>query len=43
MHATVKLLGDLVKCPVYSGNPLMWTPWGPGASVLYREVSSFQG
>ena len=23
-------LGDLVKCPVYSGTPLLWTPWGPG-------------
>ena len=23
-------LGDLVKCPVYSGAPLLWTPWGPG-------------
>ena len=22
--------GDLVKCPVYSGTPLLWTPWGPG-------------
>jgi len=21
----------------------MWTPWGPGKSVLYRVVSSFQG
>ena len=23
-------LGDLGKCPVYSGTPLLWTPWGPG-------------
>ena len=23
-------LGDLVQCPVYSGTPLLWTPWGPG-------------
>ena len=23
-------LGDLVECPVYSGTPLLWTPWGPG-------------
>ena len=23
-------LGDLVKCLVYSGTPLLWTPWGPG-------------
>ena len=23
-------LWDLVKCPVYSGTPLMWTPLGPG-------------
>ena len=23
-------LGNLVKRPVYSGNPLLWTPWGPG-------------
>ena len=22
--------GDLVKCPVYSGTPLLWTTWGPG-------------
>ena len=29
-------LGDLVKCPVYSGTPLLWTPWGPG------EVSCIQ-
>ena len=29
-------LGDLVKCPVYSGAPLLWTPWGPG------EVSCIQ-
>ena len=29
-------LGDLVKCPVYSGTPLLWTPWGPG------EVSCVQ-
>ena len=28
--------GDLVKCPVYSGTPLMWTPWGAG------EVSCIQ-
>ena len=29
-------LGDLVKCPVYSGAPLLWAPWGPG------EVSCIQ-
>ena len=29
-------LGDLVKCPVYSGTPLLWTPWGHG------EVSCIQ-
>ena len=23
-------LGDLVKCPVHSGTPLLWTPWRPG-------------
>ena len=23
-------LGDLVKYPVYSGTPLLRTPWGPG-------------
>ena len=23
-------LGGLVKCPVYSGTPLLWSPWGPG-------------
>ena len=23
------IVGDLVKCPVYSGTPLLWTPWGP--------------
>ena len=28
--------GDLVKCPVYSGTPLLWTLWGPG------EVSCIQ-
>ena len=22
-------LGDLVACTVYSGTPLLWTPWGP--------------
>ena len=27
----------------HSGTPLLWTHWGPGKSVLYREVSSFQG
>ena len=26
----------LVKCPVYSGTPLLWTPWEPG------EVSCIQ-
>ena len=26
----------------YSGTHLLWTPWEPGLSVLYREVSSFQ-
>ena len=32
-------LGDLVKCPVYSGNPLLWTPWGPGeVSCMERGV-----
>ena len=29
-------LEDLVKCPVYSGTPLLWTPWGSG------EVSCIQ-
>ena len=29
-------LGELAKCPVYSGTPLLWTPWGPG------EVSCIQ-
>ena len=26
-----------MKCPVYGGTPLLWTPWGPG------EVSSKRG
>ena len=25
-----------MRCPVYSGTPLLWTPWGPG------EVSCIQ-
>ena len=27
-------LGDLVKCTVYSGTPLLWTPWRPGGTPL---------
>ena len=29
-------LGDLVKCPVYTGTPLLWTPWGPGEVVCIQ-------
>ena len=29
-------LGDLAKCPVYNGTPLLSTPWGP------NEVSCIQ-
>ena len=31
-------LGDLVKCPVYSGAPLLWTPWGPGEEGFHCIV-----
>ena len=28
-----------MKCPVYSGTPLLWTPWGPGeVSCIERGV-----
>ena len=49
VHGTVEPLycghlGDLAKCPVYSGTPLMWTPWGPGeVSCIEPEVSTFHG
>ena len=28
---------------VYSGTPIIWTPLGPGSSVLINRVSLFQG
>ena len=31
-------LGDLV-CPVHSGTPLLWTPWGPGVSCTQWNPS----
>ena len=36
-------LGDLVKCPVYSGTSLMWTPWGPGEVSCIERCPHFRG
>ena len=36
-------LGDLVKCPVYSGTPLLWTPWGPGEVSCIEGCPHFRG
>ena len=36
-------LGDLVKCPVYSGAPLLWTPWGPGKVACTERCPRFRG
>ena len=36
-------LGDLVKCPVYSGTPLLWTPWGPGEVSCIEKCPHFRG
>ena len=35
-------LGDLVKCPVYSGTPLLWTPWGPGKVSCMERCPHFR-
>ena len=35
-------LGDLVKCPVYSGTPLLWTPWGPGEVSCIERCPHFR-
>ena len=36
-------LGDLVKYPVYSGTPLLWTPWGPGEVSCIERCPHFRG
>ena len=36
-------LGDLVKCLVYSGAPLLWTPWGPGEVPCIDRCPHFRG
>ena len=37
------LIGDLVKCPVYIGIPLLWTPWGPGKVSCVERCPHFRG
>ena len=36
-------LGDLVKCPVYSGTPQLWTPWGPGEVSCIERCPHLRG
>ena len=35
-------LKDLVKCPVYSGTPLLWKPWGPGEVSCIERCPHFR-
>ena len=32
-----------MKCPVYSGTPLLWTPWGPGKVSYIERGPYFRG
>ena len=36
-------LGDPVKCPVYSGTSLLWTPWGPAKVSCIERCPHFRG
>ena len=31
-----------MKCPVYSGAPLLWTPWGPGEVSCIERCPHFR-
>ena len=32
-----------MKRPVYSGTPLLWTPWGPGEVSCIERCPQFRG
>ena len=36
-------LGDLVKCPVHSGTPVLWPPGGPSEVSCIKRCPHFRG